>query len=93
KAKYKKPLILSEHGIYTKERKIDLFQSEWIADNRGVFEKDTSQLSYFRDLWIRFFESLGRMCYAASDDIIALYEVNRLRQVKDGAPAERTANI
>jgi hypothetical protein len=31
-----KPLILSEHGIYTKERKIDLFQAEWIRDNRGT---------------------------------------------------------
>ncbi len=88
-----RPLILSEHGIYTKERKIDLFQSEWIRDNRGVFEKDASQISYFRDLWIRFFEALGRLCYESSDDIVALYEMNRLRQVIDGAAPERTRNI
>jgi glycosyltransferase involved in cell wall biosynthesis len=87
------PLILSEHGIYTKERKIDLFQSEWIKDNRGVFEKDASQVSYFRDLWIRFFEALGRMCYEAADRIVALYETNRLRQVTDGAEPARTMNI
>lgn len=88
-----RPLLLSEHGIYTKERKIDLFQSEWIKDNRGVFEKDASQLSYFRDLWIRFFEALGRMCYDAADQIVALYETNRLRQVADGADPARTMNI
>ncbi|MGN6701347.1 MAG: GT4 family glycosyltransferase PelF, partial [Burkholderiaceae bacterium] len=88
-----RPLLLSEHGIYTKERKIDLFQSEWISDNRGVFEKDASQLSYFRDLWIRFFEALGRMCYQTADEIVALYEANRLRQVHDGAPAARTRNV
>jgi glycosyltransferase involved in cell wall biosynthesis len=88
-----RPLILSEHGIYTKERKIDLFQSEWIRDNRSVFEKDASELSYFRGLWIRFFEALGRICYEASDDIVALYETNRLRQVHDGAVAARTRNI
>lgn len=88
-----RPLILSEHGIYTKERKIDLFQSEWIRDNRGVFEKDASELSYFRDLWIRFFEALGRLCYEAADDIVALYETNRLRQIEDGAPAQHTRNI
>ena len=29
-----RPLLLSEHGIYTKERKIDLFQSEWIREDR-----------------------------------------------------------
>jgi hypothetical protein len=45
-----RPLILSEHGIYTKERKIDLFQSEWIRDNRNVFEKDASQIPYFREM-------------------------------------------
>ena len=88
-----RPLILSEHGIYTKERKIDLFQSEWIADNRGVFEKDASQLSYFRDLWIRFFEALGMLCYDSADRITALYEANRQRQLRDGAPAARTRNI
>ena len=88
-----RPLILSEHGIYTKERKIDLFQSEWIADNRGVFEKDASQLSYFRDLWIRFFEALGMLCYDSADRITALYEANRQRQLRDGAPAARTCNI
>ena len=88
-----RPLILSEHDIYTKERKIDLFQSEWISDNRNVFQKDPTEISYFRQLWIRFFESLGKLCYDAADDIIALYEANRLRQVQDGAEAARTRNI
>lgn len=88
-----RPLILSEHGIYTKERKIDLFQSAWIRDNRSIFEKDAAQIPYFRDMWIRFFEMLGQMCYDASNDIVALYETNRLRQIADGAPAERTQNI
>ncbi|MBK4738227.1 GT4 family glycosyltransferase PelF [Noviherbaspirillum pedocola] len=88
-----RPLLLSEHGIYTKERKIDLFQSEWIADNRGVFEKDASQLSYFRDLWIRFFEALGAACYDASDRIISLYEANRQRQIRDGARQARTQSV
>lgn len=49
-----RPLLVSEHGIYTKERKIDLFQSQWIRDNRSIFEKDIAQISYFRDLWVRF---------------------------------------
>lgn len=88
-----RPLILSEHGIYTKERKIDLFRSQWIADNRNVFEKDTSQISYFRELWMRVFEALGRACYDASNDIVALYEINRLRQINDGADSVRTQNI
>ena len=88
-----RPLILSEHGIYTKERKIDLFKSEWIRDNRNVFQRDPTELSYFRQMWISFFEWMGRFCYEAADPIIALYEDNRLRQITDGAKAERTFNI
>ncbi|MGF7187788.1 glycosyltransferase involved in cell wall biosynthesis [Robbsia andropogonis] len=88
-----RPLLISEHGIYTKERKIDLLQSQWIRDNRGLFERDISRVSYFRELWVRFFEAIGRLAYDASSDIVALYETNRLRQVADGARAERTRSI
>lgn len=88
-----RPLLVSEHGIYTKERKIDLLQSQWIRDNRGAFERDISKISYFRELWVRFFEALGKLAYDAADDIVALYETNRRRQVTDGADAARTRNI
>ena len=88
-----RPLLLSEHGIYTKERKIDLFQSEWISDNRGLVERNNVEMAYFREKWINFFQELGRECYQASDQIVALYENNRLRQIADGAPAARTQNI
>lgn len=88
-----RPLLLSEHGIYTKERKIDLLQSDWLADNRDLFQQDPTQISYFRDLWIRFFSSLGRMCYGTADQIVALFEANRLRQIEDGASADKTRSI
>ena len=93
KRRYGKPLILSEHGIYTKERKIDLFSAQWIADTRSVFQRDPTELSYFKQMWIRFFEAFGKACYDAADSIIALYETNRLRQVADGADPARTRNI
>lgn len=88
-----RPFMLSEHGIYVKERKIDLYQAQWVRDNRNLFERDPSQLSYFRQLWICFFEHLGYLAYQAADDIVALFEANRQRQLLDGAPAERTCNI
>lgn len=87
------PLVLSEHGIYTKERQIDLLQSSWIRDNRNIFQRDPMEVSFFRQMWIRFFDWMGRFCYGAADPIIALYESNRLRQVADGAAAERTVSI
>ncbi len=93
KQKSGRPLILSEHGIYTKERKIDLFHAQWIADNRNVFQRDTTEISYFRELWIKFFEAFGKICYDACDTIVALYEANRQRQITDGADDARTSCI
>ncbi|HBH39642.1 MAG TPA: glycosyl transferase family 1 [Curvibacter sp.] len=93
KHRHRRPFMLSEHGIYVKERKIDLYQAQWLKDNRSVFEHDPSRLSYFRQLWIRFFEHLGYLTYQAADDIVALYEANRQRQLADGAPEERTCNV
>jgi glycosyltransferase involved in cell wall biosynthesis len=88
------PFILTEHGIYTKERKIDLAQADWIKDasetRKGGLGGD---VSYIRRLWIRFFEGIGRLTYAAADPIVTLYEGNRKRQIKDGAEAARTRII
>ncbi len=89
-----RPLILSEHGIYTKERKIDLAQADWIKDAEEVFGGGLEDdVSYIRQRWIRFFEWIGRITYDAADPIIALYEGNRLRQIKDGALESRTSVV
>ena len=89
-----RPLILSEHGIYTKERRIDLNQAEWFDDLGGPQHSAWSDGSAaIRKLWIRYFESLGRLTYRAADPIISLYEGNRERQASDGAASERTRVI
>ncbi|WP_206370192.1 GT4 family glycosyltransferase PelF [Solimonas marina] len=88
------PLAITEHGIYTKERRIDLAQAEWIRDARNALESSLRQdISYVRQLWIRFFEGLGRMSYRSATQITALYDGNRERQIADGAPADRTRVI
>ena len=84
------PFVLTEHGIYTKERKIDLTQATWIKERVGMFESTIDgDVSYIRKMWIRFFEGLGRLAYDAADPIISLYEGNRQRQIADGADADR----
>lgn len=88
------PFALSEHGIYTKERKIDLSQAQWIQDPTDqVSGTLNEQLGYIRRLWIRFFEALGRLAYQQADPIVSLYQGNRERQLQDGAPEERTRII
>jgi polysaccharide biosynthesis protein PelF len=93
------PYIVTEHGIYTKERKIDLAHAPWIKDG-GAAEGATAtagglgqDLGYLRRLWIRFFEGLGRAAYTTARPIVSLYDGNRERQVEDGAARDRTRVI
>ena len=89
----RRPLILTEHGIYTKERKVDL-QSLFIKEHRDSMSDALYMgMQYQELLWIRYFESLGRLIYKASDPVISLYENNRRRQIADGADSERTQVI
>ncbi len=88
------PYVLSEHGIYTKERKIELGQAEWINETLEPFSASLDgKLSYTRKLWINFFSGLGRLTYTAADPIISLYAGNRERQMMDGADPDRTKVI
>lgn len=94
KQSQKVPFLLTEHGIYTKERTIDLTQASWIKDRHSAL--DTSihkKMELTRQTWISFFQQLGRTAYDQANDIIALYDGNRQRQIKDGAPVEKTGII
>lgn len=88
------PFMLTEHGIYTKERKIELSHATWLDDHQGLFSVASHQLlGHFRQMWIRLFEALSRMTYSGADPITSLYEGNRARQIQDGAEAQRTCVI
>ena len=81
------PFIISEHGIYTKEREIDLAHVDWIPEELDPFRVGLDDsMGYLRQTWIRFFRSLGRMSYSAADHIYTLYSGNRERQIQDGCP-------
>ncbi|MGK7346447.1 MAG: GT4 family glycosyltransferase PelF [Candidatus Nitrospinota bacterium M3_3B_026] len=85
------PFILTEHGNYTKERRIDLVGAEWIKNPESAFSGEAEyDVSYILRLWIRFYEGLGRLAYDAADPIIAIYDGNRRRQIEDGADPART---
>ena len=75
-----KPLILTEHGLYHKEREMEIRKTTFV---RG----------YQRDMWIGIFNNLSRLCYRYADLIIALFEQNRRLQIELGAPEEKTRVI
>ncbi len=88
-----RPFILMEHGIYIKERRIDLMKAEWIRDSRNIIQCDPTEVSYLRELWVHLFEVIGRLTYQAANPIISLFDAARTQQIRDGAPAERTRII
>lgn len=88
-----RPFLLTEHGIYSKERKIDLAKSDWIADSRNVFQRDSLEIAYLRSLWIRFFYRLGHMAYGRATAITSLYGASRCQQIEDGAAEGKTLII
>lgn len=60
---YDKPFILTEHGIYSREREEEIIKSDWLK-------------GYFKEIWIEFFYSLSKKTYDSSDRVVSLYTRN-----------------
>ena len=88
-----RPAILTEHGIYTNERQIEILMADWIADmvDQGLSIDDKRY--DLRDFWINAFKSYARTCYQACNEIITLYSDNQRLQKALGAPAGKLAVI
>jgi len=86
--KFKKPFILTEHGIYTHERKIEISQSQWLYTNKNdIMAKQ--QMSYFKNWWYQKFKILGELTYNYSDVITTLYNGNKTKQIELGADKDK----
>lgn len=76
----KKPLIITEHGIYTREREEEIIKSDWVI---GDFKKN----------WINFFYRISAIAYQQADKVISLFETNRDLQIEMGCPVDKTLII
>lgn len=74
-AKQKKlgKVLLTEHGMYPREREEEIINAQWI-------EKD------FKEVWVNFFYFLSKVAYQHSDEIVSLFDYNRRLQIEYGAP-------
>ncbi|MFN4197292.1 MAG: GT4 family glycosyltransferase PelF, partial [Caldimicrobium sp.] len=63
KSYYKKPFILTEHGIYVKERKIDILNADWFTTEIFKVIKAVGEKDHIQELWTNFFFGLGRLIY------------------------------
>jgi glycosyltransferase involved in cell wall biosynthesis len=84
-----RPLLLTEHGIYTNERRIEISQADWLQTPGNDEARFETEMGYFKLLWTRIFEALGRLTYDHCDGIYTLYRGNRDLQVQFGAPKDK----
>lgn len=85
------PCILTEHGIYTNERQIEISLADWI-DPQKSFSLQMEKTSIDRELkefWMRHFNHYAKMCYTACDTILTLHTANRDIQIAHGADARK----
>lgn len=88
--KFQIPHILTEHGIYAKERWIELMRNyffDYVLKEHG--QSEGGLLS----IWMHFYEILSKIAYDSADPIISLIKEYQKRQIRDGALPERTRII
>lgn len=77
---YEKPFILSEHGIYTREREEELIRSKWTQ-------------GFFKEMWIRYFYTLSQFAYEQAGTVVSLFGKNAMIQRELGCPKEKIVII
>ena len=74
---YGSRLLLSEHGIYTREREEELLKANWVG---GVC----------KDIWIDQFRKMSQLAYARADKVTSLYSHARKLQIDLGCDPSKT---
>jgi glycosyltransferase involved in cell wall biosynthesis len=84
-----KRTLLTEHGIYTNERRIEILTADWISDTIDTGLALNSEKTDLRSLWITSFESYARACYESCETITTLYSDNQKLQLDLGADSTK----
>ena len=83
------PFVLTEHGIYTKERIAEISQADWIFESDRFHINYAEGLGKLKQLWINLFLFLGQVAYDTATRVTTLYEGNAATQIEFGADARR----
>jgi polysaccharide biosynthesis protein PelF len=85
--------IITEHGIYTNERRIEILMADWIDEKVDKGFSISDSRPDLRDFWITAFKAFGRACYETCDQIISLYRDNQRLQRDFGARSDKLTVI
>ncbi len=69
-------LIVSEHGIYTREREEEILKASWVG---GIY----------KNIWIEQFRKMSKLAYDRADVVTALYEHASELQLELGCPKDK----
>ena len=72
----RRPFLLTEHGIYTREREEDIIRAQWVEED-------------FKEIWIDFFKKMSLIAYQQATVVTSLFQVNKTLQVELGCPEEK----
>lgn len=76
KAVYGKKMILTEHGIYTREREEEIIKAGWVKN-------------IYKDLWITHFRKLSLCSYEEADIVTSLFKDAKNFQIELGCSPEK----
>jgi glycosyltransferase involved in cell wall biosynthesis len=88
-----KACFVTEHGIYTNERRIEVNSADWLdATSSKALTIDHTRRD-LRDMWIDAINNFSHLCYQGSDQIITLFKGNQQSQIVDGADPSKMGII
>ncbi len=69
-------MVVSEHGIYTREREEEILKATWVS---GIY----------KNIWIEQFRKMSQLAYERADKVTALYEHAKELQLDLGCPEHK----
>lgn len=84
-----RPLLVTEHGLYTREREIEIAQSPWLSQTQTGRNPRGQRLGFFQQWWLNIYRFMEHATYDVADLLISITGVNRAYQVKRGADATK----
>ena len=79
-SRFHRPVLLTEHGIYTREREEEIIRAEWVPPD-------------FKERWTRFFYMLSEQIYRQAFRVTSLFTSARSIQIGMGCLAEKCVVI
>lgn len=87
------PCLVTEQGIYTNERRIEIFMADWIAVMGSLDLALEGKRKTLKDFWLNAFFSLAHACYSSCEEIISTFDGNQAIQIKEGADPKKISTI